>query len=100
MACLVPGFVLTYFIGEKVAGRIAKKNPDMKPPLEYGAQFKTAMADRPFHGGAAPGGMDLSYYGTIRPFHCGPGSVVDKHVRDAGLSDWYGRMERAMPQIP
>ena len=59
-----------------------------------------AVGDRPFHGGAAPGGMDLSYYGTVRSFHCGKNCVVDKHLQGAGLGDWYDRMEAKMPRVP
>ena len=95
----VPGFVLASAMGAGIADSIAKKNLDMKPAKAYGMMFKEAMGDKPFHGGDAPGQGDLSYYGTIKSFHCGEGSVVDLHLKETDLSEWYDRCDGAMPLV-
>lgn len=94
---LVPGFLLVKGIGNGITGSIKKKNPDMLPALDYGTRFKASLHGKPYHGGDAPDGMDLSYFGTVFPFHNGAGSVVDEHLKAAGLMEWYLRMGELMP---
>ena len=95
----VPEFVLGGLMGEKISESIKAKNPDMKPSLDYGKAFKAQFPDTTFHGGDDPDQVDISYYGTVAPFHVGEGCVVEAHLADAGLAAWYEEMLGIMPIV-
>ena len=60
---------------------------------------RSAADARPDAGGNEVDGADISYYGTIKPFHVGENCVVATHLRACGLEAWYERMEGAMPLV-
>ena len=54
---------------------------------------------RQFHGGDEPDQVDISYYGTVAPFHVGEDCVVAKHLADSGLEKWFEDMMGTMPAM-
>jgi len=54
-------------MGSKIAEKIKRSYPDMKPAVDYGKSFKAGF-DSKFHGGDhEPDQVDISYYGTVAP---------------------------------
>ena len=94
----VPEFLLASMMGSKIAEKIKRSYPDMKPAVDYGKSFK-ARFDSKFHGGDEPDQVDISYYGTVAPFHVGEDCVVAKHLADSGLEKWFEDMMGTMPAM-
>lgn len=62
--------------------------------VSYGHKYAAALGDAKFFHGKEIGPVDLSIYGTLKLFvdYRTPAAMA---VLDAGLSDWFGRMEEA-----
>lgn len=92
VACCIAGPV-----GRKIVKKIRAAYPDIRPSVEVGKEFVSAMDGKPFFGGDQPGQIDMAYYGTLLPFKFSGCQAAENHLQDAGLKEWYGRMASAMP---
>lgn len=63
----------------------------------FGNEFKGAMGDNPFFGGAKESSVDLSFYGAVAIFYYCDLSIKKSLIEDAGLQPWWDRMAAIIP---
>jgi glutathione S-transferase len=92
IACCIAGPM-----GRKIGKKIRAKNPNLPPSVEVGKAFAATMGANKFFGGEQPGQVDIAYYGTLLVFKWAGCESAEAHLSNAGLAEWWMRMEAAMP---
>jgi len=76
--------------------KLDEKHGPLKPTKEYLDEFKQALGSKEFLGGAEPGHVDVSLFGTIGRWVELP--LLKGLMQETGLNQWWSRMEAKMPK--
>lgn len=74
-----------------------EKYGELKKFSEYLGEFKDAQGDKSFFGGENPSATDISLFATLKAFKTV--LYVEQALQEAGLADWYKRVETKMPSL-
>merc|ERR1711957_1000774 len=95
----IPSCIFSCFQNSE-AKLIQGRFPSVPPSSSVGEEFVAAMQGREFFGGAEPGPIDLSYFGTLAVFENLRCPIFDKHVQSVqGLREWWDRMKARTPPL-